>query len=118
MYAPPGIHCSIMGPTEAPVIKPSGQLSWAGCTISIQPSRGADPFAAFHHGEPAVLLEGVVKPLCREYRPHQRRGPAGEAGAQRAVGKRRVLDMILDVVEKLLREVVILDARQRQTSEC
>jgi len=26
--------------------------------------------------------------------------------------------MILDVVEKLLREVVILDARQRQTSEC
>jgi len=50
--------------------------------------------------------------------PHQRRGPAGEAGAQRAVGKRRVLDMILEVVEKLLREVVILDARQRQTSEC
>src|SRR3984957_9216763 len=78
-------------------------------------ARRADPFAAFDHGEPAVLLEAVAEPLRRkdEDFAHQRRGPAGEAGAQRAVAKRRIPDLVLDVVEKMLGKFVILHAGQR-----
>src|SRR5580693_8845324 len=78
-------------------------------------ARRADPFAALDHGEPAVLLETVAEPLRREDEDfaHQRRGPAGESGAQRAVGQRRIPDLVLDVVEKMLGKIVILHAGQR-----
>jgi len=79
-------------------------------------ARRADPFAAFDHGEPAVLLEGVAEPLWREDDDfaHQRRRPAGEASAQRAVTKRRIPDLVLDVVEEMLGKFVILDLGQRE----
>src|SRR5579862_3244619 len=69
----------------------------------------ADPFAAFDHGEPAVLLEGVAKPLrCEdEDFAHQRRGPAGEARLQGAVCQRRIPDLVRDVVEQMFRKLVV-----------
>src|SRR5580658_7516013 len=78
-------------------------------------ARRADPFAAFDHGEPAVLLEAMAEPLRREDDDfaHQRRRPAGEARAQRAVRQRRIPDLIFDVVEKMLGKLVILNAGQR-----
>src|ERR1700731_3404634 len=78
-------------------------------------TRSADPLAALDHGEPAVLLEGVPEPFWREDEDfaHQRRGPAGEAGAQRAVAERRIPDLVLDVVEQMLGKLVILHAGQR-----
>src|ERR1700722_3065426 len=78
-------------------------------------ARRTDPFAALDHGEPAVLLETVAEPLRREDEDfaHQRRGPAGESGAQRAVGQRRIPDLVLDVVKQMLGKLVILHAGQR-----
>jgi hypothetical protein len=66
-----------------------------------------DPFPALHDGERSFLLERKRQALGRKdkYLTHQICRPPRETGANRPVVERLVPDLVLDVVEQMLRKL-------------